>query len=301
MTELAKITAHLGQTEPAGPTSATIAKLQDDVATLTSTVQDLKDSQNALLEHVTAIARYVVAHIRPTPDAPTTSAAPTHRPTPLTPAQEKAFLTAHGRCLQCAWRLEKGKPHTCDAAAKARSVEAIRRESALRLLPRASSSPSHTFVFNGRIAGINTSVLFDGGATTSFVDESLVKRYGLSIRANPHEVRMANGSSVISPGTVYLHVTIQNYTGAVTLRVLPLVPGFGVVLGDDWARSHQLLVDHGSSALQQAPSLLLRSKRLRLFPKSSVPAASGPSSSECSFHSCQACTDLLCLISINQC
>jgi hypothetical protein len=105
-------------------------------------------------------------------------------------------------------------------------------------------------------------VLFDGGATTSFVDESLVKLYSLSTRANPHEVRMANGSSVISPGTVYLHVTIQNYISAVTLRVLPLVPGFGVVLGDDWARSHQLRVNYGSSALQQALSLLLRSKRL---------------------------------------
>jgi hypothetical protein len=67
---------------------------------------------------------------------------------------------------------------------------------ALRSLPRASLTPTHTFVFNGRLAGISTSVLFDGGATTSFVDSGLVKQYGLAMRANPQTVHMANGSTI---------------------------------------------------------------------------------------------------------
>jgi hypothetical protein len=108
-----------------------------------------------------------------------------------------------------------------------------------------------------------------------------MKQYGLAMRANPQTVRMANGSTIISPGTVQVHLQIQKYTSAVTLRVLPLVPGFGVVLGDDWARRHQLLVDYGVSALSQAPSLLLRSKRLRLFPVSTPHVASGSSTLEC--------------------
>jgi hypothetical protein len=41
---------------------------------------------------------------------------------------------------------------------------------ALRFLPHASFTPTHIFVQNGRLAGISISVLFDGGATTSFVD-----------------------------------------------------------------------------------------------------------------------------------
>jgi hypothetical protein len=57
-TELAELTANLGQTE--GPASPTIEKLRNDVADLTSAVRDLKDSHKALLEHVTAIARHVV-------------------------------------------------------------------------------------------------------------------------------------------------------------------------------------------------------------------------------------------------
>jgi hypothetical protein len=75
-------------------------------------------------------------------------------------------------------------------------------------LPRDSLTPQHTVVFDARIAGINTSVLFDGGSTTSFVDSGLVQRYGLSIRADPQEVRMANGSTITSPGTVRVHLTI---------------------------------------------------------------------------------------------
>jgi hypothetical protein len=69
------------------------------------------------------------------------------------------------------------------------------------------------------------------------------------MRANPQTVRMAKGSFIISPGTVQVHVQIQKFTSAVTLRVLPFVPGFRVVLGDDWARRHQLFIDYGVSAL----------------------------------------------------
>jgi hypothetical protein len=152
---------------------------------------------------------------------------------------------------------------------------------ALWSLPRASLTPTYAFVLNGRLAGVSTSVQFDGGATTSFVDSGLVKQYGLAMRANPQTVRMANGSTIISPGTVQVHLQIQKYTSAVTLHVLPLVPGLGVVIGDDWARRHQLLVDYGVSALTQAPSLLLRSKRLRLFPLSTPHVASGASTLEC--------------------
>jgi hypothetical protein len=113
------------------------------------------------------------------------------------------------------------------------------------------------------------------------------------MRADPQTVCMANGSAVISISTVKLHLHIQKYTSAVTLRLLPLVPGFGVVLGDDWAQRHQLLVDYGVSALSQAPSLLLRSKRLRLLPMSTPTVASGSSTLECHLISAKQAERLL--------
>jgi hypothetical protein len=58
--------------------------------------------------------------------------------------------------------------------------------------------------------------------------------------------------------------------GNETLRLLLRALGFGVVLGDDWARRHCLLVDYGSTGTEKTahvqPSLLLRSKHLRLTP-----------------------------------
>jgi hypothetical protein len=56
--------------------------------------------------------------------------------------------------------------------------------------------------------------------------------------------------------------------------VLSLVHGFAVILGDDWALLHQLLVDYGVSSTGQAPSMLLCSKRMRFFPVSSPQAVS---------------------------
>jgi hypothetical protein len=50
---------------------------------------------------------------------------------------------------------------------------------AFQSLPRIPTTPKHTFVFSGCLAGVNTSVFFDGGAPTSFVESGLVKQYGL--------------------------------------------------------------------------------------------------------------------------
>jgi hypothetical protein len=135
------------------------------------------------------------------------------------------------------------------------------------------------FVFNGRLAGINTCVPWDGGAATSFVDSHLVAQYGLHIQKQPQEVHMANGMTVLSPGIVMGNLAIQKISGTATLRVLLLAPCFGVVLGDDWDRRHCLLLDYGSAGTEKTPSvqpsLLLRSEHLRLMP---TPAISKPKS-----------------------
>jgi hypothetical protein len=110
-------------------------------------------------------------------------------------------------------------------------------------------------------------VLWDGGASTSFVDSHLVAQHSLPLRKDPVKVRMANGTTVLSPGTVKVHLTIQNYSNTVTLRVLPLTPGYVVILGDDWARRYHMLVDYGDPSVEHSsarqPSLLLRIRRAR--------------------------------------
>jgi hypothetical protein len=145
----------------------------------------------------------------------------------------------------------------------------------IRCLPRSSEQAKLTFVFAGRLAGLSTSVLWDGGASTSFVDSHLVAQHSLPLRKDPIEVRMANGTTVLSPGTVKVHLAIQNYSNTVTLRVLPLTPGYGVILGDDWARCHHhLLVDycHGVSSLISCSNSLLYDNSLVLVEQCRVDA-----------------------------
>jgi hypothetical protein len=156
----------------------------------------------------------------------------------------------------------------------------------IRCLPRSSEPAKLTFIFTGRLAGLPTSVLWDGGASTSFVDSHLVAQHSLSLRKDPMEVRMANGTTVLSPGTVKVHLAIQNYSNTVTPRVLLLTPGYGVILGDDWARRHHLLVDYGDPFVENSsarqPSLLLRIERICLVPASPAPSSDkGTSDMKC--------------------
>jgi hypothetical protein len=59
------------------------------------------------------------ASVRPAPPAPLA---------PLSDAEEKQLLKRFNRCYKCAWRLDKGKQHPCEPLAKAKRVDAIRRE-----------------------------------------------------------------------------------------------------------------------------------------------------------------------------
>jgi hypothetical protein len=48
-------------------------------------------------------------------------------------------------------------------------------------LPRSSEQAKLSFIFAGRLAGLPTSVLWNGGASTSFVDSHLVAQLSLSL------------------------------------------------------------------------------------------------------------------------
>jgi hypothetical protein len=56
LAELAQLTADLEQSEPPSPRTS---KLHDEVADLRAAVQEMKDSHNVLLKHVTDLARHV--------------------------------------------------------------------------------------------------------------------------------------------------------------------------------------------------------------------------------------------------
>ena len=87
----------------------------------------------------------------------------------------------------------------------------------------------------------------------------------------------ADGTLVQTRGVVNAKLSIQSYHCNVRLHVLDLSSGFDVILGTDWSRRQGVLADFGMPATE--PSLLLRTKRVRLFP-GRVPTQPDPVSSD---------------------
>ena len=143
----------------------------------------------------------------------------------------------------------------------------------VRKLHDPAASPHLTFLFRGHAASLPAPILYDGGASASFVDLGFAKRQNLHIHSDPLEVQLADGNKTVSPGTVEVKLHVQAYRGTVRLRALDLAPDFAVVLGDDWGRSHSVVADYGrdpavdpTATAHEPPVLHVRRKKLRLFP-----------------------------------
>ena len=127
-----------------------------------------------------------------------------------------------------------------------------------------------SFVFNGKLSGVSSSILWDSGAAHTFVSAAFAKLHKLAVLPSTLPVELADGTLVQTRGVVNAKLSIQSYHCNVRLHVLDLSPGFDVILGTDWSRRHGVLADFGMPATDgqpaTEPSLLLRTKRVRLFP-----------------------------------
>lgn len=98
----------------------------------------------------------------------------------------------------------------------------------------------------GMIRGNSVSILFDSGATDSFISPLVVERCGLvAIRQEVSwEVELASGARVSVESEVKgCQLKIGNTTTLVDLRVTPL-GSYGVVLGMDWLYAHRAKMDY---------------------------------------------------------
>ena len=148
---------------------------------------------------------------------------------------------------------------------------------AIRALHVKDDSPGLTFVFDARAAGLRASVLWDSGAALSFVDSAFVKRHNLATTATDRCAELADGSFHPVTAQVSLKLKIQASVTEVTLFVMDLIPGFDIILGDDWSKYNGVLADYGFDPAAHAPgpktvhaeataaNLLLRRSGHRLF------------------------------------
>ena len=123
-----------------------------------------------------------------------------------------------------------------------------------------------TFMFESVVAGVAAHAMFDSGATHNFIDTEFAARHHLSIRPDPLEVRLANGSVVNSPGTVTAALRLQRYSTTITCRVMPLVSDVEVVLGSSWAQRNRVVADFSKPCLHIRPTSKTLHEPITIFP-----------------------------------
>lgn len=100
------------------------------------------------------------------------------------------------------------------------------------------------FVHMGRLAGHAVKVLFDTGASRSFVTSALTKTIGLAKRkGDAFRVVLADGTAThavkqVAPCTLQL----GGHTYSASLLAVPLDVAFDVVLGQDWLSEHRAVL-----------------------------------------------------------
>jgi hypothetical protein len=98
---------------------------------------------------------------------------------------------------------------------------------------------------SGLLKGKTISILFDSGATDSFISSSLIEKCGLAVvgQGVKWQVELASGAKMTTDLCVQgCNLRLGPFSTNVDLRVIPL-GSYGVVLGMDWLSTHEAKID----------------------------------------------------------
>jgi hypothetical protein len=107
------------------------------------------------------------------------------------------------------------------------------------------------FVYTGRLAGETVRVLFDTGASRSFVTTELVERCGIAQQENDAcRVVLADGSAAHSVRkAAACKMQLGSHVYCADLLVVPLCTAFDIVLGQDWLAKYNAVLHAGTGAV----------------------------------------------------
>ena len=122
--------------------------------------------------------------------------------------------------------------------------------------------------FDGRGGGyggqLNFPILFDTGASSNFVNPTLLQKLGISYAPSSSTLRLADDSSAPILGKVRLRFKLQSFTSVVSCYVTDLCDEFDVILGNKFMVSHCAVLDYSAYTV----SLQRHGKRCTLIPRS---------------------------------
>ncbi len=118
-----------------------------------------------------------------------------------------------------------------------------------------------TMQFTGCVAGQQTCLLLDSGATQSFMNSEFCKQLGATITHKAGTVTGADGVHLPIVGCCVVPLRIQSYSGDVPFLVTDLAPQGEAILGETWLNSTKAQMDFGSRCVKfSEPNVTLRAE-----------------------------------------
>jgi hypothetical protein len=105
-----------------------------------------------------------------------------------------------------------------------------------------------TMTFDGTANGANAALTLDSAASDRFVSTSWLQRAGVAYtKGTGVPIALADGHTATSTGLVTLKLRVGALRDKVQCHVLDM-PGFDIILGDDWLRSRRVHMDFGTKS-----------------------------------------------------
>jgi len=108
------------------------------------------------------------------------------------------------------------------------------------------SGIQHHMTFETEIAGKKANVLLDTGASQSFISKEFCQKADLkSVAApTPQQVRTAGGTDIMTQTLCQVSFQLQGMGITVPPLIVPLPDDFAVILGDDWLREKEAILNY---------------------------------------------------------
>jgi len=109
----------------------------------------------------------------------------------------------------------------------------------------------HHMVFNTEIAGKQARVLLDTGASQCFISKDFCESLKMqSVAApTPQQVRTAGGAEILAQTLCQVSFQLQGMGVLVSPLVVPLPKDFTVILGDDWLKDREAVLNYAEGTV----------------------------------------------------
>ena len=104
----------------------------------------------------------------------------------------------------------------------------------------------HHMVINTEIAGKQARVLLDTGASQSFISKDFCESADMKsvVAPTPQQVKTAGGAKILARTLCQVSFQLQGMSVTVSALIVPLPEEFTVILGDDWLRSKEAVLNY---------------------------------------------------------